>query len=217
MSSTTYNPIPTRFWSRVQTVCTNDELRQSEFVYLPLSNRTIPRAQAIIETQMLIKGNVLQYKKNSSSLTKKQRYSQICKGAWTNRTKNYATQSQTYTNPNTNSLLRVNSVDLQVTPSGIYQYDIKNPFNCPLNSIQEGGNLICNTTVNPCTNQIIQQTKVNLCFPTSSSNVPGRVIDLCWNPKVDTWYAKPRRTMNNSGNKWPINYKGLISACQPKL
>jgi hypothetical protein len=56
---------------------------------------------------LLNKGNVLQYKKNSSLLTKQQVYSKIVNGNWTNRTTTWATQSDKYTNPNTNYLKRI--------------------------------------------------------------------------------------------------------------
>jgi hypothetical protein len=38
----------------------------------------------------LFDSNILQYKNNSSNLTKKQRYAQIAKGKWTNNKKSYA-------------------------------------------------------------------------------------------------------------------------------
>ena len=56
-----YNPIPPRVWSRVQ-------------------NRCLFEQGLTTETRILAKGNVLQYKKNSSNLTKQQKYSQISKG-----------------------------------------------------------------------------------------------------------------------------------------
>jgi len=204
-----YIPDPPRVWSRVQSNCTvNTNI--NDLVFSPLTKINVSRAQASYETQMIAKGNVLQYKKNSSQLTKKQRYSQICKGMWTNRTKNFATQSEIYTNPNTASLLRVNALEIPNT-----DFNQPNPFNCANNYIQDGGKLICNVTVNPCTNEIIRKTKVNNCFPNSYSNVPGPIQILCWDPRISTWYAKPRYTMNNSGNKWPTNYKTFVSACRP--
>jgi hypothetical protein len=211
MTSYKYNPDPTRVWSRTQSQCTY--FNKSENYD---TNTTLSRAY---DTQMLIKGNVLQYKKNSSNITKAQRYSQICKGKWTNRTVSYATQTQTYTNPNTKSLKRVNAIeippnDIPGLPNNIYQTNVTNPFFCSKDSIQEGGNLICNTVVNPCTNEIIQKTKTELCFPTTYSDVPGKMIDLCWDPRVATWYAKNRLTMSNSGTKWPENYKGFVGACK---
>lgn len=196
-----YNPEPPKVWTRVQANCTF-----ANNIYDPLTTQFTTRAEYVLKAQQMIKGNVLQYKKNSSNLTKSQKYSQICKGLWTNRSKNYATQSDIYTNPNTNSLLRLNSVDIP-NPNP------RNPFNCPTNFIQNGGNLVCNVTVNPCTNVIIQDTQTINCFPSTCSNVPGKVTSLCWNPKMTTWYAKPRYTMNNSGTKWPVNYKAFVSAC----
>jgi hypothetical protein len=223
MTSYKYNPIPTRVWSRTQAQCTYfNETENYNTIYVPLTNTTVSRAQALYDTQMLIKGNVLQYKKNSSNITKSQRYSQICKGKWTNRTISYATQTQTYTNPNTKSLKRINAIEIPPNDvpglpnniSGPYQTNVINPFLCSGDSIQDGGNLICNTVVTPCTNEIIQQTKPELCFPTTCSDVPGKIMDLCWDPRVATWYAKPRLTMSNSGTKWPQNYKGFVGACK---
>jgi hypothetical protein len=160
---------------------------------------------------MLLKGNILQYKKNSSSLTKNQRYTQIAKGMWTNRTKTWATQSATYTNPNTGSLLRVNSVVLD--PSNNAFSRPPNPFLCGSNSIQDGGNLVCNVVVQPCTGEIIKRTiSQQICNPTTDSNVPGQIQPLCWNNRTQTWYPRQRYVMPTSGTKWPEGYKGLVSA-----
>ena len=88
-------PKPPRVWSRVGGVCST----------LPVDTITPVEAGTIA---MLSKGNVLQYKKNSSNITKQQRYSQIAKGKWTNRTTTWASQSVNATMPNTLSLKRVN-------------------------------------------------------------------------------------------------------------
>ena len=100
-----YNPNPPRVWSRVQNQCTYTIAGTYQTVYVPLNNKTELLAVANYQDKILYKGNILQYKKNSSNLTKNQRYSQISKGNWTNRTKTFATQSQTYSNPNTTGLL----------------------------------------------------------------------------------------------------------------
>jgi len=219
-----YNPNPTRVWSRVQSRCPTDS-ESSALVYVPLTNNTVPQAEANYQEKVLYKGNILQYKNNSSRITKKQKYSQISKGLWCNRQKSYATQSQTYTNPNTTSLKRVNYIEIpfpnQIVGSpnnisGPYQYQVPNPFNCSANNVlQDGGNLVCNAYVDPCTNKIIQKVYEQECYPTYCSDVPGTVQYLCWNPKLDTWFPKQRYVMNNSLNKWPLNYKGLISAVKP--
>ena len=218
-----YNPIPTRVWSRVQNPCsTNTD--NSGLVYMPLSKQYVKPFQASYEQQMLLKGNILQYKKNSSNLTKNQRYSQIVKGQWTNRTKSFATQTESYTNPNTSSLLRVNYTNIPYpntlvgfpnNPSGPFQYDVQNPFNCSTNLLQDGGNLVCNATVDPCTNQIIQKTIIQTCYPTTCSDVPGQIQNLCWDNSIQTWYPRQRYIMTNSASKWPEGYKGFVSAVIP--
>ena len=88
-------PNPPRLWSRAQGICST----------LPVDIITPEEADIIA---MSSKGNVLQYKKNSSNITKQQRYSQIAKGQWTNRNTTWASQSVTTTMPNTLSLKRVN-------------------------------------------------------------------------------------------------------------
>jgi len=98
-----------------------------QFVQVPYTGEIIPSAQLGPMLAMINKGNVLQYKKNSSNLTKLQRYSQIAKGQWTNRTKTWATQStRGYTNPNNLSLIRSGgeNVTLAGVPTAL-------PVTCP--------------------------------------------------------------------------------------
>jgi hypothetical protein len=219
-----YLPQPPRVWSRVQNQCTYTDDSNYDSIYVPLVNKTLPPTEALFLDKQLYKGNILQYKGNSSRITKNQKYSQISKGLWCNRTKVYATQSQTYTNPNTTSLQRVNYVDIPPNQipgypnniSGPYQYNVPNPYDCSTNVIQDGGNLVCNTYVNPCTGQVIQTVSQQQCYPTTCSDVPGKIIDLCWNPKIQTWFPKQRYFMNNSTSKWPVGYKGFVSAVTPE-
>jgi len=194
-----YNPQPPRVWNRVQHECStiNDSSN---------NNNTIPNE---IDKQMLLKGNVLQYKKNSANLTKNQRYSKIAKGQWTNRTKTWATQSQTYSNPNTSNLLRVNYSKLPVPFNAIL------PLDCSANFIKDGGSLICNKVADPCTDVVIKTTNNPLCYSTTDSDVPGPPQQLCWNNRTQTWYPRQNLTMNNSTNKWPEGYKGFVSAVSP--
>jgi hypothetical protein len=218
-----YDPVPPRAWSRVQNICsTNNDT--SGLVYLPLENRYIPLGEAEYLASIQYKGNILQYKKNSSNLTKSQRYSQIAKGMWTNRTKTWATQSQTYSNPNTTSLLRVGTISYPsnnltpgqpLNPAGPYAEPPSTTFNCPNETYKDGGNLVCNVSVNPCTGEVTQVSTVPNCAPTSDSDVPGPITFLCWNNRQQTYYPKTRRAMNNSTNKWPINYKAFTSAVTP--
>jgi hypothetical protein len=226
-SSYIYLPNPPRVWSRVQDKCTyiNSNNIYSP-VYIPLTKQTLPLVQANYQNQLLNKGNILQYKNNSSRLTKNQKYSQLAKGLGPSRTSVFATQSETYTNPNTTGLLRVNYKDypfpnqLVGEPnniSGPFQYNVRNPFNCPSNTLQDGGNLVCGTYANPCTGKIIKigKNSATVCNPTYCSDVPGSPIALCWNYKMQTWFPRQRYFMNNSTDKWPQGYKVFKSAVKP--
>jgi hypothetical protein len=224
MSNLYYNPIPPRIWSRVQNNCTYTLDSSYNSLYQPLINRTLSSGEAYFKDKQLYKGNILQYRNNSSTLTKKQKYSQISKGLWSNRKKVFATQTQTYTNPNTFALKRINSTPISFpnqiigSPnniSGPFQYGLPNPNNCPTTILEDGGTLLGNTIANPCTGQVIQTFNNQQCFPTYCSDVPGPVMDLCWNPRYQTWLTKTRTTMSNSGTKWPQGYKGFISAAKP--
>jgi hypothetical protein len=195
-----YNPQPPRVWSRVQHECSTINDSNSN------NNNTITTE---IDKQMLLKGNILQYKKNSSNLTKNQRYSKIAKGQWTNRTKSWATQTQSYSNPNTSNLLRVNYAKIPVPSNAVLTLD------CSGNFIKDGGNLICNAVADPCTDVVIKTTQNPLCYSTTYSDVPGPPQQLCWNNGTQTWYPRQNLTMNNSTNKWPEGYKGFVSAVSP--
>jgi hypothetical protein len=208
---------------------------------------------------MLNKGNILQYKKNSSNLTTQQRYAQIAKGQWTNRNTTWATQStRGYTNPNNQSLQRVNTinitlagisttlpvtcpkpvniVNIQLPPGGssgpvnpevippppppptassgtMLPPAIVEPPITPL-VIRDLGTLVCGTQENVCTGNIIRQPTDIICYPTTYSDVPGQIMDLCWDDGTPTWYPKQQYIMTNSANKWPVNAT-LLSAVKP--
>jgi hypothetical protein len=102
-----YLPQPPREWSRVENACVYFNETNSNYVTIPLIGKTVPISSLYYVVALINKGNVLQYKGNSSQLNKQQVYSKIAKGQWTNRTTTWATQSDKYTNPNTNHLKRV--------------------------------------------------------------------------------------------------------------
>ena len=219
-----YNPNPPRVWSRVQNPCTfiPPNLPFQYNVFVPLTNETMSQAQADYGEKQLYKGNILQYKANSAQLTKSQKYAQLAKCLGPSRTKIFATQSETYTNPNTTGLLRAGFqtytypneiVGAPNNISGPFQYNVTNPNDCSSNTVLDGGILVCGTYANQCTNEVYSSSNRSsvICNPASASNVPGTAM-LCWNTKVQPWFTKPRYTMNNSTNKWPVNYKGFVSA-----
>jgi hypothetical protein len=202
-----YNPVPTRAWSRVQDSCSQQAYNST------VPNSGIPPFDPAAK-QMQHKGNVLQNKANSSCLTKSQVYSKIAKGMWVNRTKTWATQSQTYTNPNTNNLLRIYTKTTTLTNPNTNP-NIYSGCGGNLSIIPDGGSLVGNTTVNPCTGDIVSVTHtLNTSF-TSSCDVPGPIETLYYNKGyMAPSYARKRYIMNTSGNKFPQGYKGFVSAVQ---
>jgi hypothetical protein len=260
-----YLPNPPRAWSRVQNSCSlNTDDSISGLVKLPYSNTIIPVSSLGESLAMLNKGNVLQYKANSSNLTKAQRYSKIAQGQWVNRNTTWATQStRGYTNPNTTSLKRSGNINVAIDPiTGAIIGSTVAPPTCPqsiipINNdlpanggggsdvddpnipppieptegsntfpdiipetpvepivIQDGGVLICSVQENICTGETKSTLSQQLCNPTSDSDVPGTIQELCWNDGTPTWYPRSRYIMTNSTNKWPVNAT-LFSSIKP--
>ena len=256
-----YLPLPPRAWSRVQNECSvvtsfpRNDNELTRLVPLPYSKQPVIAAVFKDQIDMLNKGNILQYKANSSNLTKNMKYSKIAQGQWVNRNTTWATQStRGYTNPNTQSLKRVAKVNiafdpitrlplgptiLPVTCPKIYKNDypvlpnstgtgttdivIPPPPPPPSNPnnndsfippvtptadpdpvvIQDEGVLICSIQEEICTGYTKRSLSQQLCNPTSDSDVPGQIRQLCWNDGTPTWYPRQRYTMSNSDNKWP--------------
>ena len=223
-----YNPVPPRVWYRVQNACSTNQIlniNTNDIVFIPLLNKFIKYRNVQSEMQMIEKGNILQYKINSANLTKTQKYSQIAKGFGSTRRKCYSSQTQTVTNPNTSSFARVNFTSIPYPNiivgkpnniAGPFQVNTPDPFGCKNDILKDGGNLVCNAVVNPCTNDLQQLFRQeNLCYPNTCSDVPGKPTELCWNSSIKTWFPRKKYIMNNSLNKWPVNYKGFVSAVTP--
>lgn len=129
-----YLPQPPRAWSRVQNSCSLTTDETNGLVKIPLTGEVVPASILGEKMAMLNKGNVLQYKANSSNLTKAQRYSKIAKGQWTNRNTTWATQSMRgYTNPNNSNLKRSgNVVNIAIDPiTGTIIGPTTAPITCP--------------------------------------------------------------------------------------
>lgn len=211
-----YNPNPTYVGYRVENRCEYDTEFSNAPVYIPQLRIDVPASTVPMVSQMFAKGNILQYKKNSSNLTKNQRYSQIAKGMWVNRTKTYATQSQTYTNPNTNYLKRVNvpvNITLEGNPTnlGITCTQNVDELTPETTIINDGGILLCNSVENPCSG-VSYTIPSQYCYPSTASDVPLPQTYLCYNTGTQTYYPRQRRTMNTSLSKWPQNAKGLCKS-----
>jgi hypothetical protein len=197
-------PIPSRTWSRVQGPCSlfiDNGTRSNATVTIPLTGKVVPISEIGHELAMLNKGNVLQHKNNSSNLTQKQRYALIAKGKWVNRTTWGSQSANGYTNPNIKNLQRVNYVSVPI------DIGAEEPI-----IIKDLGSLVCGTIENPVTGAVFTQPKGELCFPSSFSDVPGTITNLCWNDGIIPWYPKTRYTMSNSSDKFPINATLLSAA-----
>jgi len=196
-------PVPSRTWSRIQGPCSlfiDAETRDSATFTIPLTGKVVPISQLGYELAMLNKGNVLQHKNNSSNLTQKQRYALIAKGKWINRTTWGSQSANGYTNPNIKNLQRVNYVSIPIDIGAAEPIIIK-----------DLGNLVCGTIENPVTGAVFTQPQGDKCFPSSYSDVPGPITNLCWNDGIVPWFPKTRYTMSNSGDKFPINATLLSS------
>jgi len=113
-----YLVFPPRAWNRYDNRCassTTNPFAATKQKYVPFVNRIVNPDDYLYQQAVLQKGNILQYRNNSSNLTKNQRYAQIAKGKWTNRTTTWASQSETVSIPNTKSLRRVNYTSFNIT------------------------------------------------------------------------------------------------------
>jgi len=229
-----YLPVPPRAWTRYDTRC--------------------PDAESLMRQ----KGNVLQYKANSASLTSNQRYAQIARGKWSKKNV-WATAGVEYTNPNTSLMRRTNTSNVAINPkSGEILGPTLLPVTCPIAPnfpiypalpttadpmtagddlpapdpvpsdandipsvpplpteepvvIPDGGTLICGTYDNACTGESSQQRTGQRCYLSTDSDVPGPIVELCWNDGSQSWYPREKRMMDPSTSKWPVNAT-LVSA-----
>jgi len=114
-----YLPRPPREWNRFENSCAylTETVNGDKSFYFSLLKKFVTYGELIYLLEQYRKGNILQYKGNSSQLTKQQKYAQIAKGMWINRNTTWASQSETYTNPNTQSLKRINYDTIPLNPN----------------------------------------------------------------------------------------------------
>jgi hypothetical protein len=122
-------PEPPRLWSRFNINCS------------PYSNFSKQ------QLDMRRKAEILQYKNNSSNLSKKMKWSQLSRGVNSYNKKTWATQSDTFTNPNVRKLPRVN--DTLVCP--------QNPVICSQSTYSDvpGNTTLCYDKNVPLVNYIV--------------------------------------------------------------
>jgi hypothetical protein len=206
-----YNPNPTRIGYRSN---------NCEFIYDNIQESIVnPEERDILQQQH--KGNILQYKHNSTNYSKNIMYSKIIQGKWSNRKKCYASQSVKYTNPNihffarsgnTNILLNGTATNEPLTcpPYSNLVYYNSNQRSNPSNGvIPNGGVFVCNKQENICTGYSKTINNPPNCFSTYCSDIPGKERFICYKKTINPYYPKPKRVMTSSGNKFPTNYKPL--------
>jgi hypothetical protein len=94
-----YVPVPPRVWTRVGgNNCPNCD---SNYGYEACMNGLPPYSTYKLDERR--KTEILKYKKNSAQMSRAQQYSMASRNALT-RKKSWATQTQTYTNPNVDNL-----------------------------------------------------------------------------------------------------------------
>ena len=254
-----YLPIPPRLLERTNATCEIlFEKLENGTVFYPYFNKKVTFSQAAYLTKMLYKGNILQYPSPSTKvggMTKKMNYARIVKGFGKYRKNGWASQTDSYTSPNSNMLHRtqysitsnnlngeiklpgcdddpfIENIVLPISSDPVQ--DLENPVFPPLNdpadiitynypivpikpilidSIIEGGRLRHCTRGNICTGEVKEFVKQIPCFPTSASDVPGPIINLCYPSNFPAFYPRVRKTYTNPSTKWPINSKTAIPA-----
>jgi hypothetical protein len=92
-------------------------------------------------------------------------------------------------------------------PSNSYAFPINTqivPENKLNTSIIEGGNMITCTTENICSGSITSIINNTTCVPTSHSDVPGPIIELCY-PKNIPLSIYRKKTYASNDSKWQTN------------
>lgn len=141
-------PDPPRLWSRFENncnICSTGECGANG------------------ELAMRRKAEILQYNQNNkNTLTKAQKWSKISRNNGLFKKKSFATQTLTFTDPNTSTFPDVN-------------------------------------------NNIIVNCSQNNCAPTTASNVPGKIMTLCYDKNVPLYmYPSRKYTYAASGSKFPL-------------
>jgi len=111
----------TDIWSRASGNCVD-----LSGATLPDGNNTPMTYEDLSEKRKAV---IFQYKNNSAGFSKKQRYSRLSQGLGRQRGNTFATQSQTYTNPNTLNLTRVG--DTLQCSGGSKNWALTNQNNTP--------------------------------------------------------------------------------------
>jgi hypothetical protein len=126
--------------------------------YVPVPSHVLSRetGTCLTVTRQQYKAEILQCKQNSAQLSRAQQYSMLSRNALT-RKKSWATQTQTYTNPNVDNL-----PEIKASVNGVMQTVHLNCYAiCTTNSISFSGTLNVETVYVDALNNVIQAPVVN--------------------------------------------------------
>jgi hypothetical protein len=71
--------------------------------------------------------------------------------------------------------------------------------------IPDGGSLICSVQEFVCDGKTKYKFYQPQCNPTTDSDVPGTIQQLCWDERLSTWNPRQNYSMPTANNKWPTN------------
>ena len=133
-------PEPEKLWTRDEGDCV--DISGATLHGLPMTREDLSEKR---------KATIFQYKNNSAGFSKKQQYSRIARGLGQKKT-TYATQSDTYTNPNTNNLI-LDASSVLLCPGKVknWAYTSQNDTPGPLTTITNEPNV-------PLTNYKVRRT-----------------------------------------------------------
>ena len=83
------------------------------------------------------------------------------------------------------------------------------PINKLNPSIIDGGNLNTCTREDICSGAVLSALEDITCIPTSDSDVPGPIINLCYPKNIQITIPRQRTTYVSNATKWPTN--GIIT------
>ena len=153
------------------------------------------------------KATIFQYKKNSAGFSKKQQYSRLARGIGRQKGQSFATQSDTYTNPNTHNLVLDNSAVL-ICPAGVaknWAWTSQNDTPGPVRKIT-------NEPTVPLTNYIVRRTylagnnkwpQLGPSFDPTSTSRSSRSSSSWGSPMVAIMYP-------STGEYYQITFTNLL-------
>lgn len=165
MSCLNFVPSPARTWSRFENAWIQPGYQPPSMAEQKL-------------TQQLRKARILQYSHNSAPQPKWQRTATIARNQTAGAKRTYATQTASYTNPNSNHLWRVGATRIPVpvgADAGMPTGECVDVANPEAPTMLAGGVLVCGVSADPCTNEPLDAAEVESRLGTVGVQPDGTV------------------------------------------